>query len=132
MEKFSSGTRSTPVVEKGRRAMVQAIALALGLAIQEGCAFQETLKEGSPIAHQNIDWMVSGRTTEQEVLFRLGPPTAKEGRVYAYDYFRDTSFVLLLVAGWSNLEGDRLVIFFDDRRVVRNWFRTGAPPEPKV
>ena len=133
------------------RSLVLSLALAMGLGCLDPAVVQERLRTFEAGVLEGIQ---DGRTTRQEVLLRLGGPSAvfEEGRILTYDFVMEPSgewqrVGTIAAGGWS-YDWPRtasLVLVFgpEDRLVRHNLVRdrrtvdplpreSAAPPQGQV
>jgi hypothetical protein len=101
-----------------------------------GCFFSRS-KSQTPVVAADVDRIVAGRSTQEDVVRLLGAPTDilfsnREHdplRVFAYEYAytvtKNTGFTLILVTFLnSDTKRDHVLVFFDEKGVVSGMGRS--------
>ena len=121
----------------------RSLALATGLALGISCLDPAVIQEKERVFEAGVlEGIQDGRTTRQEVLLRLGSPTAvfEGGRILTYDFAMEPTgewrrVGLGTLSGWSYAHprtASLVLVFGPEDRLVRHGLvknlRTPEPP----
>jgi outer membrane protein assembly factor BamE (lipoprotein component of BamABCDE complex) len=110
---------------------VSFVVVGVATLLLSGCVVLGTSTEkGRLISEQQLAQIEQGKSTRDDVTASLGPPTSKEGSVFIYEQSRSSTTLFGGVIACDFEESaERVIVVFDDKGCVREFFRTGRPCE---